>query len=220
MSEAQKRAQKKYDKKSKVVSIKYTPADMENYEKLKLYLSQTNQSMNGFMKMLVKNHFRKLKEVNDEKKRKNPRILTVEYVGSKDYKYLIKLRKYLQSNHIQADVFIKRLVEEFFDKGYDKQPKEKTPVQRKRDEVHEYYFYDYIEYDNLQYLYDTFGEDGMNKILDNYSDTIESDIEDILETVGGRYDDVVEELKERMEDEFANATLDEICEQFLLEGYL
>lgn len=69
MSEAQKRAQKKYDKKTKVVSIKYTPADMQEYEKLKQYLAQTNQSVNGFIKRLINDYFdvKKMKSSEEEK---------------------------------------------------------------------------------------------------------------------------------------------------------
>lgn len=57
VSDAQKAAQKKYDQKTKVVSIKYTPADMEDYERLKIYLEKTGKSKNGFIKELVNNFF-------------------------------------------------------------------------------------------------------------------------------------------------------------------
>ena len=35
ISEAQKAAQKKYDKKTKIISVKYTPTDMDKYERMK-----------------------------------------------------------------------------------------------------------------------------------------------------------------------------------------
>ena len=35
VSESQKAAQKKYDQKTKMVSIKYTPLDMNEYQRLK-----------------------------------------------------------------------------------------------------------------------------------------------------------------------------------------
>ncbi|MCM1044441.1 MAG: hypothetical protein NC417_02920 [Candidatus Gastranaerophilales bacterium] len=57
VSDAQKAAQKKYDQKTKMVSIKYTPADMEDYERLKMYLDRTGKSTNKFIKELVNDFF-------------------------------------------------------------------------------------------------------------------------------------------------------------------
>ena len=50
-------AQKKYDQKTKLVSIKYTPSDMNEYQRLKNYLNRTGQSTNGFIKSLINNFF-------------------------------------------------------------------------------------------------------------------------------------------------------------------
>lgn len=57
VSASQKKAQKKYDQKTKMLSVKYTPYDMNEYEKLKLYLQKTGQSANGFIKKLIKDFF-------------------------------------------------------------------------------------------------------------------------------------------------------------------
>lgn len=57
ISDSQKAAQKKYDQKTKMVSVKYTLAEMEEYTQLKQYLEKTNQSMNGFVKGLIRNYF-------------------------------------------------------------------------------------------------------------------------------------------------------------------
>lgn len=57
VSDAQKAAQKKYDRKTKTVSIKYTPADMEDYKRLKEYIDKTGKSTNGFIKELVNDFF-------------------------------------------------------------------------------------------------------------------------------------------------------------------
>lgn len=57
VSDAQKAAQKKYDQKTKTVSIKYTPADMEDYKRLKMYLDRTGKSTNKFIKELVNDFF-------------------------------------------------------------------------------------------------------------------------------------------------------------------
>lgn len=57
ISDAQKEAQKKYDKKTQMVSVKYTPANMGEYEKLKTYLNNTGQNANAFIKGLIRNFF-------------------------------------------------------------------------------------------------------------------------------------------------------------------
>ena len=57
ISHSQKAAQKRYDQKTKMVSVKYTLSEMEDYIQLKEYLGKTNQSMNGFIKGLIKSYF-------------------------------------------------------------------------------------------------------------------------------------------------------------------
>lgn len=57
ISESQKAAQKKYAQKTKMISIKYTPSDMNEYMRLKNYLNRTGQSTNGFIKTLIINFF-------------------------------------------------------------------------------------------------------------------------------------------------------------------
>lgn len=66
VSETQKAAQKKYDQKTKMVSVKYTPADMSDYIRLKEYLDRTGDSVNNFLKSLIKDFF---KNEKDKKKR-------------------------------------------------------------------------------------------------------------------------------------------------------
>ena len=57
VSESQRAAQRKYDKKTKMVSVKYTPSDMEDYERLKNYLTKTGQHTNKFIKSLINDFF-------------------------------------------------------------------------------------------------------------------------------------------------------------------
>lgn len=57
ISDSQKEAQKRYDQKIKMVSVKYTLSEMEEYTQLKEYLKKTNQSMNGFIKGLIRSYF-------------------------------------------------------------------------------------------------------------------------------------------------------------------
>lgn len=65
ISDAQKRAQKKYDPKTKTIALKYTPANMDEYEQLVQYLSDTKQSRNSFIKGLIKNYFKNGYEKNE-----------------------------------------------------------------------------------------------------------------------------------------------------------
>lgn len=57
ISDSQKAAQKRYDQKTKMVSIKYNLSEMEEYKQLKSYLEKTDQSMNGFVKGLIRDYF-------------------------------------------------------------------------------------------------------------------------------------------------------------------
>lgn len=62
ISDAQKRAQKRYDEKTKTIAVKYTPANMDEYEQLMQYLSDTKQNKNSFLKKLIKEHLCNIKE--------------------------------------------------------------------------------------------------------------------------------------------------------------
>lgn len=54
VSAAQKAAQRKYDKeKTKMLSVKYTPVEMEDYYKLKDYIEESGESVNGLLKELI-----------------------------------------------------------------------------------------------------------------------------------------------------------------------
>ena len=53
---AQSEYQKKYDKKTKNLSFKYTLHEMEEYEQLKEYLDETGVSLNTLVKNLIRNH--------------------------------------------------------------------------------------------------------------------------------------------------------------------
>ncbi|MCD7739047.1 MAG: hypothetical protein LUH58_08440 [Lachnospiraceae bacterium] len=57
LSAAQKAAQKKYDEKTKMISVKYTPVDMADYEKMRSFLDESGQSANQFIKKLIHDYF-------------------------------------------------------------------------------------------------------------------------------------------------------------------
>ena len=67
ISEAQKAAQKKYDKKTKIISVKYTPADMDKYERMKSYLERTGKSCNSFIKELIDDFFSDKYSITEKK---------------------------------------------------------------------------------------------------------------------------------------------------------
>lgn len=51
--------QKKYDAKTKTLSVKYVLSDMKDHDRLMEYLDRTGQSVNGFIKMLINGFFDK-----------------------------------------------------------------------------------------------------------------------------------------------------------------
>ncbi len=53
-SDAQKRAQDKYNKKRVVVSTTFRENDMKEYNRLKKYLEMNNLSVNSYLKDLIK----------------------------------------------------------------------------------------------------------------------------------------------------------------------
>lgn len=55
----QKDYQKKYDKKTKLVSAKYVLSDMPDYDRLMDYLKRTDQTANSFIKRLINGFFEK-----------------------------------------------------------------------------------------------------------------------------------------------------------------
>ena len=62
----QKDYQKKYDKKTKIVSIKYVLSDMDDYNRLMDYLEKTGKSANSFIKELINDFFEHKKyEMNE-----------------------------------------------------------------------------------------------------------------------------------------------------------
>lgn len=48
-----RKSQKKYDEKCKQVKIKYTPTDIQDYERLQNYLEDQNISITKYLKDLI-----------------------------------------------------------------------------------------------------------------------------------------------------------------------
>lgn len=53
-SEATLKAIKKYNQKSKFINIKYTPNNIDEYERIAQYCNSNNLSMQGYIKALIK----------------------------------------------------------------------------------------------------------------------------------------------------------------------
>lgn len=162
ISNAQKAAQKKYDHKTKMVSIKYTLSEMSEYQRLKNYLDKTGQSTNKFIKSLINNFF--------------------------------------ESGQDQI----------FFERKVKSPIEERTEIQKK--------FYPYCEvyYDDLQFLYDSFGQKTMDRIFCEFEDIIDSALDNILEETGSGFKEWVDDVKKRMDDgEFQDGTKEEICKKLI-----
>lgn len=64
----QKDYQKKYDKKTKMISIKYALSELDDYDRLMQYLKKTGKTRNAFIKELINDFFEHKKyEMNDER---------------------------------------------------------------------------------------------------------------------------------------------------------
>lgn len=162
ISNAQKAAQKKYDQKTKMVSIKYTPSNMNEYQRLKNYLNKTGQSTNKFIKTVINN---------------------------------------------------------FFDSGQDQifsERKVKSPIEERTEIQKKFYPYCEVYYDDLQFLYDIFGQKTMDRIFCEFEDIIDSALDNILEETGSGFKEWVDDVKKRMDDgEFQDGTKEEICEKLI-----
>lgn len=64
--ERQRGYQKKYDKKTKTISVKFALCDMEDYDRMMKYIDKTGKSVNGFVKELINDFFEKEKYVMDD----------------------------------------------------------------------------------------------------------------------------------------------------------
>ena len=162
ISNAQKAAQKKYDQKTKMVSIKYTLSEMSEYQRLKNYIDRTGQSMNKFIKSLINN---------------------------------------------------------FFDSGQDQifsERKVKSSIEEKNHMQKKYYPYSWVLDDRLQFLYDSFDQKTIDRVLYEFEDIIDSELENILEEMGSGFKEWVDDIKERMDDgEFQDGTKEEICKKLI-----
>ena len=134
----QKDYQKKYDKKTKMVSVKYVLSDMSDHDRLMDYLKRTDQTANSF---------------------------------------------------------IKKLINGFFEKGYDRYSSYPIP---KEYEKREYYKFDCISDENFEKLKEILrgDEEKYNMVLDYYDSCIKDEIEYAFEDKGGEFEEWVDFFEE------------------------
>lgn len=90
--------QRKYDAKTKTLSVKYVISDMKDCDRLMEYLDRTGQSVNGFIKMLINGFFDK---GYDKRKYPIPKEAEKGEYYKFDYisdEYFEKLKKVLCNN--------------------------------------------------------------------------------------------------------------------------
>lgn len=94
----QKDYQKKYDEKTQSVTIKYTPADMSDYNRMMKYLEKTGKSRSSFIKELINDFFENQIYYKYEKK-------VAEYYSSRnvDEEYIEKLKRLIGNAKYNID---------------------------------------------------------------------------------------------------------------------
>lgn len=88
ISDAQQAAQKRYDEKTKSITIKYTPADMKDFDRMMEYLNKTGKSRSSFIKELINDFFESMNYMVQE--RKIAKYFS-EYVSPEDLERLKQL---------------------------------------------------------------------------------------------------------------------------------
>lgn len=146
LTEAQKKAQKKYDEKTKNVSLKFTPKTMKLYDQLKEYTDRNGKTINGFIKELIVDFFE-----NDRKQIKKTPV--------------------------------------------------KEPIPKNLDDMYSTYYCSYIDDESIQVLNDTYGSAVTEKILHELYESLEGELEEVLERCSDDFEDWIKELPDRIENE-------------------
>lgn len=113
----QKDYQKKYDEKTQSVTIKYTPADMSDYDRMMKYLEKTGKSRSSFIKELINDFFENEKYAITES-----RIADYYKIYNVDGALLDKLKNVVgeEKYNIILDVFKTFVENELYDAYIDK----------------------------------------------------------------------------------------------------
>ena len=95
--ERQREYQKRYDKKTKMISVKYALSEMEDYDRFMEYLEKTGRSANGFIKELINDFFEKEKYVLNDKKIAD--YFTITNTGLKTFDFRITINSKSKNKH-------------------------------------------------------------------------------------------------------------------------
>ena len=94
----QKDYQKKYDEKTQSVTIKYTPADMSDFDRMMKYLDRTGKSRSSFIKELINDFFESGKDKKHVVSKENEKAeyFKFEFIDDED---LDKLKLLLNNDN-------------------------------------------------------------------------------------------------------------------------
>lgn len=94
----QKDYQKKYDEKTQPVTIKYTPADMSDYNRMMRHLESTGKSRSSFIKELINDFFESGKDKKHVVYKENEKAeyFKFEFIDDED---LDKLKRLLNNDN-------------------------------------------------------------------------------------------------------------------------
>ena len=127
----QKDYQKKYDEKTQSVTIKYTPADMSDYDRMMKYLEKTGKSRSSFIKELINDFFENEKyEITESRIADYYKIYNVDgelldklkaVVGEEKYNIILEIFKTFVENELydayiykgdDVDIWIEDFIDE------------------------------------------------------------------------------------------------------------
>jgi len=106
ITDSQKAAQKKYDQKTKMISVKYVLSDMSEYDRLMRYLERTGQSANSFIKMLINGFFEKGYDKYRYPAPKEYELMTFYKYSEISDEYLEKLKKILNNDESKYNIVL------------------------------------------------------------------------------------------------------------------
>ena len=114
----QKDYQKKYDEKTQSVTIKYTPADMPDFDRMMKYLDRTGKSRSSFIKELINDFFESISyQAQEEKIAEYYRDYNVDDEHLEKLEQLVGKQKYKIIMNIHGEQIISDLTMVFEEYG-------------------------------------------------------------------------------------------------------
>lgn len=114
----QKDYQRKYDEKTRSVTIKYTPANMSDYDRMMKYLKRTGKSRSSFIKELINDFFEKEKYVMGEGRvAKEYCLYGIEDETLENFKNIVGDSKYNLFAEYCKDIFESEFIDAYTERG-------------------------------------------------------------------------------------------------------